>query len=306
MKRTLLSLIASLVLLMGAGLSKAGAGETSWTTQSQDQAAPLLFAKAPKTQEVQIVSTVDTAKDSNGSGVWVSAYAGYDYANIGDMGSVNKGLYDALPGFGDTGTFYSDHSGILAGMKLGFALDKNNSLFLGAEGVWTSRQGVTVASGPDAGFKEFQDPSLLDVTLNYSLALVNTKDSKTLLSVGSGLYAASVHFRETQMGNNAHGDFGQANIGGNLGISEELSLLGGLCFNCGIGFRVADFGRLVSSNVVANGTKQSGSYVFVDTSSGGPVLVQPQPTSISLNPGDRYTDMDYTGFDGDLGLTLYL
>jgi len=308
MKKTLFSMTASLVFLMGAGLTNAGAGETSWTTQSQtqDQAAPLMLAKASMTQEVKIASTVDPSKDSDGSGVWVSGYAGYDYANVGDVNTMDRNFEDALAGFGDTGTLYSDHSGILAGVKLGVALDKSDSLFLAAEGVWSSRQGVTVTTGPQATFSDFQDPSMLDLTVNYSLALVNNKDSKTLLSVGSGLYAASVYFHGKVFGSHVHGDFGQANIGGNLGISEEVSLIGGLCFNCGLGFRIADFGKLVSNNFTVNGVKQSGGpYVLVDDI-GAPPLIAPAATSSSLPPGDRYTDMDYTGFNGDLGFTLYL
>jgi hypothetical protein len=305
MKRILFSIAASLALLMGAGISRAGADETSWTTQSQAQAAPLMFAKASTTNEVKIASTEDSAKDSDGSGLWVSVYTGYDYANMGDIAATNKSFNGDLPAFGDTGTLYADHSGILAGLKFGLDLDKSDSIFLAAEGVWSSRQGVIVTSGPEAGFTDYQDPSMMDLSLNYSLALVNAKGCKTLLSVGSGLYAGSVRFNGNEFGNQVVGDFGQANIGGSLGLSEELSMGGALSFNCGVRFRAADFGKLVSNNFTVNGSKQSGPYVLVDDV-GPPTLVGAGPTSSGLPPGDRYTDLDYTGFDAILGLTLSL
>jgi hypothetical protein len=301
MKKTLFLILASLALLMGAGFSKAGADEASWTTQSEDQTAPLMFAKASAMQEVKIASTESTAEDSDGSGIWISGYAGYDYANMGDLADAVKNLHDALPGLGDMGPLYADHSGILAGGDLGYSLDKTSSIFLSVEGVWTSRQGVTITSGPDAGFSEFLDPNVMNVSLNYSLALVNNKGGKTTISVGSGVYIASIHFTENGGGGDQDGNFGQTNIGGTLGISEELFLGAGFALDCGVRFRAADFGKLTTTNYRVGGVEQTGGpFVLVDSPD-----ITPIPTSLTL-PGIHDADMDYTGMDADLGLTLAL
>jgi hypothetical protein len=89
-----------------------------------------------------------------------------------------------------------------------------------------------------------------------------------------------------------------------------LDLGGSLDFGMSARFRVADFGKLVSNSVTVNGTPQTsgGPFVLVNDTVDFPYNeVVPVPTSAGPLPaGVKDLDLDYTGFNADLSLTLHL
>ena len=268
------------------------------------------FAKAVMKEKMHEGSRME-AKASVGSGFWVSLYAGYDFANLGALGTDAKNLLDYAKAIGDTSTIGVGGSGILAGGAVGYALDSSNSLSLSLENTWTSQSGVNITTGGGAGAFERFDPSLLGIALNYRLVVLRGKNSKTALTLGTGYYHGSVHY-ENDIGagpSTFMGDFGQDGIGGTLGVSEELDLGGSLALGLSARFRVADFNKLTSKSVNVNGTDQTsgGPFALASDKIDYPfTVIIPVPTSVTLPSGVSYTDLDYTGFNGNVSLTLFL
>lgn len=300
------------VLFVGAGAATAAADDFAWNSQgfqpqAQDSSTPLMFAKAVKRKAADSVMPSE-AKVSVGSGFFVGLEAGYDYASFGALGSDINGLSNAAKGFGDNNTLGVGNSGILVGAKVGYALDSSNSLDLSCEYTGTSKSGVNITSGPDTGDYEKFDPTLLGVSLNYELTVLKNKSTKTSLVVGTGFYHGAVHMENNTSGTTFVGDFGQDNIGGTLGVDEQLTLGGGLSLNLSAKFRAADFGKLTGNSVTVNGTPQTsgGPFVLVSSPPSNYNEVDPAPTSATLPAGYRYTDMDYTGFTGNVELQLFL
>jgi hypothetical protein len=263
------------------------------------------FARAKK---AAVATDLEPAKMEMGSGLWVSLYAGYDFANLGALGSDEKGLLDAAHAGGDTSTDGVDGNGILAGFAVGYDLDKRSALSLSVENTWTAESGMNITTGTDAGLFEKFTPTLLGVALNYDFTILRDKGMTTTLMVGGGFYHASVHYDSDFSGDHVIGDFGQDNIGGTLGVREAVDLGGSLQLGLTARFRAADFGKLTAKDFQDNG---------VDESTGGPFAlvtlpvstfneVIPVPTSVSLPSGINDTDLDYTGFDGNVSLTLSL
>ncbi|HVZ81340.1 MAG TPA: hypothetical protein VHE12_11185 [bacterium] len=243
-----------------------------------------------------------------GSGVFFSAYSAMDLASLGDMGKAVKAFDDvAKNNFGDQTHFNNDGLGILVGGQLGLQLDKNNSLSVGIENTWTSQMGTTIYAGTDAHYFQLMDPTLLGVALNYGLDLLNEGGNHTRLTLGAGFYHASLHYASNLESDTLYvGDFGSDNIGGTLGLSEELGLGGGFSFLVDARFRVADFGQLESNNLTFGGTATSGTYRLVSSSDTQFYEINPKATSYTPPSGYHWTDLDYTGFTGNLGFKLAL
>lgn len=299
-------------LMVAAGTSSVRAEGATWGTdnaqlESQDTSAPLMFAKAVKKKSVS-ADTPAEAKVSVGSGFFAGLYAGYDYAGYGALGSDINGLSTYAKSLGDNNTLGVGNSGLLVGAKIGYNLDASNSLDVSCEYTGTSESGLNITSGPDTGYYEKFGPTLLGVSLNYELAVLKGNGSKTCLVVGGGFYHGAVHMDSNLSGTTIVGDFGQDNIGGTLGLDEQMSMGGGLSLNISAKFRAADFGKLTANSVVANGATQTsgGPFVLVSVPNSGYNEEDPVPTSTTLPPGIKDTDMDYTGFTGNVELQLSL
>ncbi len=314
-KRFMNWVLAAAFILGVTGATAVQAEDLSWGTvgfqpEPQDQPAPLLFAKATKKN----VNNEDTPADdklSVGSGFWASVYGGYDFANLGALGSDINGLVNAAKGFGDSSNLGVADSGILAGVKFGYALDSTSSFDVSGEYTWTSESGLNVTSGPDTGFFFKYDPTLLGIALNYELTLLKGNGNKTSIVVGGGYYHGSVHYQTDygEGGTTIVGDFGQDGIGGTLGVDEELSLGGNLALEITGRFRAVDFNKLTANSYTINGTSQSGGpFALVSyTPIGSNFHIEyPVSTSTALPSGVKDTDMDYTGFNGNIALKLYL
>ncbi len=295
-------LLAVGIVLLTFGVSQAA--DDSFSLEGVEF-AKATSAKAPK------ASSLMAAKMDSGSGVWVSLYAGYDFANLGSLGTAEKSLIDYASSLGDSSSDGTGGSGILGGVAVGYDFDKRNSLSLSLENTWTSQSGLNITTGGAAGTYEKFDPSLLGVSLNYSLVIAQGGGSKTSLTLGGGFYHGAVHYQsDISGGTTLVGDFGQDGIGGTLGVSEKLDLGGSLDLGLSARFRAADFGKLVANSVTANGTPHTsgGPFILVTSTISSPYTeVLPVPTSAtSLPPGVQDTDLDYTGFNADLSLTLHL
>jgi hypothetical protein len=251
------------------------------------------------------------AKADLGSGVFVSVETGYDSIFLGQMGSDMKSLVDALPSFGDNNSLGMDNSGIQLRGSVGLKLDATSSLSLGFENTWSGTSGVDPTSGPDTGDRISITPSLLGINLNYGLVLLDNGGWKTTLKVGGGYYHGSVHYILGFPSNQTVGDFGADGVGGTLGISEDLSLGGGLSLGVDARFRVADLGKMTAKTYTQGGvTQNSGPYTLASAylTNGGTsyYIVEPVPSNASISSPNHFTDMDFSGITGGLSLKLAL
>jgi hypothetical protein len=189
------------VWLLSAGiiLSTFGVSQAADNTFSLDG---LEFAKATSAKTPKASSVMEAKMDA-GSGVWVSLYTGYDFANLGALGSSEKNLLDFATSIGDSSADGTSGSGILGGVAVGLDLDKRNSLSLSLENTWTSQSGLNITTGHDAGTFEKFDPTLLGVALNYSLVIAQGGGSETSLTLGGGFYHGSVHYQSDLSGGEA-------------------------------------------------------------------------------------------------------
>jgi hypothetical protein len=287
-------------------------GSPAVETESAFSLGGQQFAKAALAEKMKHGSRMK-AEAKVGSGFFVSLYGGYDFANLGALATDADNLLNFAKNLGDTSSIGVGGSGILAGCEAGYALDASNSLSLSLENTWTGESGINITASTvgDAGYFEKLDPSLLAASLNYQLVVLQGKDNKVSLSLGAGYYHASVHFESNILDKTTFisGDFGQDGIGGTLGVSDELALGGSLALGVSARFRVADFNKLTSNSVSINGFAQTSNGPFVlvsDKVDRTYTVIVPAQTNYTLPSGNVDTDLDYTGFTGNILLTLYL
>lgn len=281
-------------------------GLLAWAGQTPVRAenVSLILAKADKAKSVK-VSTKKVDAASNGSDLWISGYAGYDFAILGGLNEDIKSVVDYAENIGDDSETGTSNSGILAGLEMGLSLGGDSALSLNFENTWTAKAGLDITSGPDAGIHETFDSTLLGITLNYRLTIAKG----TALTLGSGFYHGSTHFASNITSTDFEGDFGGGALGGILGVSHEIDLGGGLSLGLSARFRVVNVGKLTAKKFDVNGSPYSGdTYALLSGPSGsGYREINLAPTNVGALPsGYHWLDLDYTGFTGNVGLNIAL
>lgn len=296
--------LALIVLSLLSSLAVASAETYSWESQSSGAAASddsLVVAKLPaKKVKVMIAENQSASTNSTSSGFWWSVYTGVDIATLGDISNAVLSIKEVVfPSNSST-----DHAGILGGTELGYDLDKNDSLSLSFEKVWTSDQTFNGSDGPERLYERF-DPSLLGVSLNYSRVVDDHPGNKLSFTLGMGFYHADMGYNSDLEGDELIGNFGGDILGGTLGIKEELSIAGDLGVEFTARGRIANFSQLTSKSLSVDGVNQTGG-PFTLVNVGFPVGITAVPTSLTVPPGYNHTQLDYSGFDGNAALVWHL
>jgi hypothetical protein len=302
--------LAFIVLSLLSSLAVAGAETSSWESQNSGLMASndsLVIAKLPaKKVKVRITESQSSSPAKPSSGFWWSVYTGMDIATLGDISNYVNSAKQTYLSEDLSANSSADHAGILGGTEFGFDLDKTDSLSLSFEKVWTSNQTVNASDGGDRVFNHF-DPSLLGVSLNYTRVVDDHPGSKLSFALGLGYYHADMDVKDNPDPSHDYtGNFGGDILGGTLGIKEELSIAGDLGVEFTARGRIANFSQLTAKSLSYNGADQTGGPFTLVNVNEPSYQIMPIPTSVALPPGINHTQLDYSGFDGNVALVWHL
>jgi len=250
---------------------------------------------------------------------WVKLSGGYDYAFMGDLNTASRNYANYLKEVGapvtDRGLYQTGNSGIRAGLELGYSLDRDNWISLGAQNVWTQAMGWSQVQDNTVVESFMVSPNLLSVSLNYGRNLIQSKWGKTYLAVGGGWYhayatATSYDNLIPPPNDYSTGTFTGDVLGGTLGLSQSVNLGGPFALELSVNGRWASFSQLSSNSV--NGNYISGPPFKLMVlrnenivpgmlgSDSDYLLFAPQGI-MDMHPGDyRYAVVDYSGLFADI------
>jgi|GEM_PF-5888046 len=307
--KPLFRLAALFVLIFGLRNStQAGSLEGNTETfqnyaSSPDPSGFLQFAKAVHSTRHVAEDTSQTVSLLDGSGTFAEFYTGYDYSILGDL---STGFNNFKSEFLASSSAYSatgggfQNSGIQTGVIYGIHLDPSSSLALEFSNVMTFPSDYSISGGSTVLYNTSLAPSLFSVSADYSLNLIQAGSSRTYVAVSGGYYHGTVAYNNNG-GGYGGGTFTGDNIGGTLGIGEEVSLGSGFGFNFSLPGRYAYFSQVSSTTAVGLSGGTGTTYLCL-AGIGGPnnlkILVPASSSLISKNPSlVSYAGLDYSGLD---------
>ncbi|HTC19816.1 MAG TPA: hypothetical protein VK859_03145, partial [bacterium] len=238
---------------------------------------------------------------------WIDLDLGYNWSNQADLSNSVTNFNNSLVS-PETGIATSDHSGLEAGVEVGFLLNPYTGLAIGIRGVQTAsyQSNLNLNNGGDFETINIQ-PYVVPLTLDYYLFLPD-HDGRFFLTAGIGYY-----FAVAQVDDNFSYDISEgspdtdeiqgAMYGGNVGFQFGV----GREFEIGnrLGLRLFARGRYSKiTNINGNFTDANGvpdNYGLVVFPNG---TVGADRTS-NIGNGEHYATLDYTGFDVGVGLTFF-
>jgi len=257
---------------------------------------------------------------------WAKLELGYDYSLQGDLvnsaNTINNGSYNPansnITGATSyTGSALASNSGLGWGGELGFLVNPNFGIGLGARYIQTSNYTADVQYNTGDQEHLTLGPSVVPITLDLYLFMPD-HDGRFFISGGLGYYQGIVYADQKTTSNNFFGtptststtgpdewsgNLYGGNIGFQLGLGREFAVnrhFGIEIYARGYYARITNFqGTLYD----LYGNSQS---FGLAASSSGPTVVDADfPQYIGGSNSERYATIDYTGFDVGASLNFY-
>jgi hypothetical protein len=231
---------------------------------------------------------------------WIQLRAGGIVAGLGDL----KTSADTFPDVwneGVTSEAKADGMGFLVGVEGGYALDRENSLGLSIDGGFFGGYTATATDGFDE-YKESYVPTMVGVGFNYyHYFLMGT--SRIQLGGGPGFYLTMLKVSETFNGENwANGNMSGLGFGGTLNLGWEMAVSEMISINVNLRGRYASTSNIKADAQSTTTGEDMGEIGFVMYPGGHAGIA---PVSAIGADGIRWANVDYTGVDADLGLTIH-
>ncbi|SRR5665213_260287 len=273
---------------------------------------PLTATPTPQNVMIKTGLAVKLALDK---GWWVGAYAGYDYALLGDLINGVNGWIPVLSQ-NNQQTTPSDNignSGIRAGFEFGMKLDKEDAISVNCENVWTQIESFTYGGPATNNYSESYQPDLMSVSLNYYRYIFVGKGSRTYLTIGGGYYHTVIGYSSFDTGVVSNPEttatFTGDTIGGTLGFGETLAIGDSFGVEISVRGRLAAFSQVTAPSLT-NGTTTITTYapysIFLYNNTvpslNGLITIGSEQLYGSYT---NYAVIDYSGFDGDLSFDFY-
>lgn len=254
--------------------------------------------------------------------IWAKLELGYSYSKLDDLtnaaNNINTGSYvNADPGLpvSYTGNSIASNSGLHLGAELGFLLNPYMGIAIGIKGMAMNDYTANVAY--QDSFNDFENERLstylVPMTLDYYLFLPDA-GGRFYIKAGVGYYLGSVHVNETYSYSNFYnqheatqnenwiGDMYSGNVGFQLGVGREFAITRRL------GIELYAEGRYAKiTNFTGTLTDQDGNTVdaALVTGTNKGVVDFDSASSIGSANAERYTTLDFTGFDVGFAFNFY-
>ncbi len=311
-----LSQLAGIVLLLTSFVAVSNAdtlfepvNSNQSSAYQRDPSNLLQFAKAVKPTKHTEDAADETINLFDGSGTFVQLYTGYDYSIMGDISNGFNNLKPAFlngsPSLSAAGGSFQN-SGIRTGVLYGIHLDSSSSFALDISNVTTVPSSLTFSTGTTQVASFNLLPSLFSASIDYSLNLIQGPGSRTYVALGAGYYHGAVAYYGSG-GGYGSGTFTGDNIGGTLGIGEEIALGSNFGFNFSLNGRYAYFSRASSSNAAGYaGGSGTISLALIQQGPTGRFLVPIANNLIDANPNIvSYAGMDFSGIDANAAVEYH-
>jgi hypothetical protein len=326
----LLLMLWTPILLRAADISTPGTDEMQTTPAatpvSQNEVVTPVSQALSATPLASVSPKVfsDHLNPIDHAGVWTKFDFSYDYAAQTDLinsgAAINSQSYVNPGGLGTyTGSVWADRNGLGLGFELGFLLSPSSGIALGAHYLQSDEYNANMSypnAGPDAESVTLL-PTVVPITLDYYF-FIPDGGGRFFLSAGVGYYIANVRvgqyttsdnffgFNNTPLVEQPEGDIWEGNVssavvGFQASLGREFAMsdrLGFVLFARGRYARISNFkGQLLDSNAVA------GNFGLA-TGANGVVDIDATSNITSAN-SERYTVIDFTGFEVGIGLNFY-
>lgn len=260
---------------------------------------------------------------------WIKAELGYDWAQQGDLinssNTINNGQLNYAnatypnSATGYAGSALASNSGLGWGGEIGFLLSPHFGLAIGSRYIQSNDYTADVQYN-NSPYNDQENltltPAVVPITLDLYFFLPD-HDGRFFISAGAGYYLGVVHVDQTTTTNNFFGtptngtgnstdewtgDMYSGNIGFQLGIGRE--------FEVSPRFGIEIYGRAYYAQITNfQGTlydgNTSGTFALASSSSGPALVDADNPIYVNSANQERYTTIDFTGFDVGASLNFY-
>jgi hypothetical protein len=255
-----------------------------------------------------VVDYKDGLAPMNHARGWLDVDLGYNWSNQQDLSNSAVSFNNSIVAPA-TGIATSDHSGLEAGVELGFLLNPYNGFAIGIRGVQTNDYNSNLNLNNGGDFERINiQPYIVPLTFDYYLFLPD-HDGRFFLTAGVGYYFAVANVDDNFSYDISEGQPDTDEIAGNMyGGNVGFQLGVGREFEIGprMGLRLFARGRYSKiTNINGNFTDADGNYdnyglvVFPNGTVGA------DSTSHIGDNGEKYATLDYTGFEFGVGLTFF-
>lgn len=255
--------------------------------------------------------------------LWTQFSIGYSNSRNSELlGSANSWNNDITNG-GLTGSASASSDGLNLGFELGFLLNPNSGLALGVKYINTADYTLNVnfQNGPanvggtvyDSDFDQTTlSPYIIPITLDYYLFLPDS-GGRFWLSAGAGYYFGAVHVErnysaiiqnnDPNQADQYSGDLYAGAPGFQFGIGRDFALSQNMSLTLFARGRYAKLANYTGTITDVNGNSANVGLV-TEPAFNNEVFVE-DLTSVGGAAGNKYTTIDFTGFDVGLALNFY-
>jgi hypothetical protein len=253
---------------------------------------------------------------------WSSLQFGYTYSTLDDFSTsaanINNGSYvnqDLNLPVSYTGSSTFSNSGIHLGAELGILLNPYMGIAIGGKYIAMGDYNANVVYQNSLGDFENEtlSPVVIPITLDYYLFLPDS-GGRFFISAGLGYYASAIHVSETYSYSNFYnqikstqpeiwtGDLYSGNIGFQLGIGREFAITNRFGFSI---YAQGHYSKI--TNYRGTVYDQNGNSYDVGLATGltNGVVEIDGPGYINSANGERYTTLDFVGFDLGIAFNWY-
>ncbi len=233
---------------------------------------------------------------------WITLHVGVAYATLGDLPGAATAFEKSYPSTASYTTSASvNNIGVLLGLEGGLALDPENAISASIDGALFGGYQDSGLSTTDLtqGGTDTLSPTMIAAQLNYYHYFL-MGNSRLILGLGAGVYGTMLNVDSVANGQTLiSGNLNGYGFGGTLNLGWETILGGSFTLNI---FAQARFAT--TSNIQGNETDSAGNSQQVGLATNSTGFLYYLPLSEIGNNGTRWANIDYTG--GDLGIALSL
>lgn len=256
--------------------------------------------------------------------VWTQVSIGYSYSKNDELiTSANSWNNDIANSGGWTGSASASTDGLNLGFELGFLINPNSGLALGLKYINTADYtlGVNYQNGPtiigstsyDSDYDQTTlSPYIVPITLDYYLFMPDG-GGRFWLSGGVGYYFGDVHVdrnysaviqnNDPTQADQYSGDLNSGALGFQVGIGRDFAISRNTSISL---FARGRYAKLTNFKGTITDTSGYSANVGLATEPAfnNEIYVEDQ-TQIGGAAGNKYTTIDFTGFDVGVALNFY-
>ncbi len=291
--------------------------------QTQPATSPKIETENPVTQQAEpwhqkpgAISSTETGNGGmnriNRARYWVKGELGYNFSAQGELLDSANAYNGQIAANGWAGSASAANHGLQFGGELGFNINPYFGVALGLRVIRSTDYHLDVNYEPGVTLPDFQtetfEPIAVPLTLDFYLFLPDSS-GRFFMSAGAGYYFGSLQSSDDYdfydnggPTDTITGELNSGNVGFQVSLGREWAIgrhLGLSIYGRGRYAKISNF-----KGTLTNSSGQTGEF-GLETSTVDGIIDLDNTQYINAAYNEKYTTVDFTGFDVGLALTFY-